>query len=70
MEKEKEKVEKIDIYTDNDDSFDGQYQFDNPKAKYRGYGFFESSEVESEAYNDDAQQPSASTSGKQKENQA
>ena len=61
MQKEKE-----NIYTDNDDNFDKQYQFTNPRAKSRAYGFFESSEEESEAYNDDAQQPSATTSGKQK----
>ena len=55
MQKEKENVEKTDIYTDNDDSFDEQYQFANPRAKSRGYGFFESSEEESDAYNDDVQ---------------
>ena len=67
MPKEKENAENIDIDIDNDDTFDEQYQFTNPRAKSRGYGFFESSEEELEAYNDDAQQPSASTSGKQKE---
>ena len=67
MPKEKDNAEKIDIDTDNDDSFNEQYQFANPRAKSRAYGFFESSEEESEAYNDDAQQPSATTSGRQKE---
>ena len=58
MLKEIENAENIDIDTDNDDSFDEQYQFTNPRARFRAHGFFESSEEES------------TTSGKQKAKQA